>query len=305
MVCNKTVKSILTILMVAVLCLTSFSVYAAGEKTGSITIVTLVRETKQIVDGATFRLYPVATAKVADNRVTFTYTKDFKGNGLAVDNLSDAYSAAHLMVYATDHNLPYTEKVSDSTGSVFYGDLPCGAYLVVPVGIKDGYLKPNPFVVFIPSKTDDGLTYDINATPKVEIDLDTPGKTRISVTKKWKGTTKTPNSVTVALVKDGSVVDTAILNEGNHWHYEWTDLEKNHAWYVIEPDVPEDYTVSYSDSQKSVTITNATTPTGEEPPLVQTGQLNWPVPILLIVGMVLISIGWSMLNFGSKDEETT
>ena len=38
--------------------------------------------------------------------------------------------------------------------------------------------------------------------------------------------------------------------------------------------------------------------------LEQTGQLNWPVPVLSIAGLLLFSIGWAMLNLGKKEEET-
>ena len=37
--------------------------------------------------------------------------------------------------------------------------------------------------------------------------------------------------------------------------------------------------------------------------LVQTGQLNWPVPVCAIAGILIFSIGWAVLNFGKKESE--
>ena len=37
--------------------------------------------------------------------------------------------------------------------------------------------------------------------------------------------------------------------------------------------------------------------------LIETGQLNWPVPVFAIAGMLLFSIGWAVLNFGKKEIE--
>lgn len=37
--------------------------------------------------------------------------------------------------------------------------------------------------------------------------------------------------------------------------------------------------------------------------LIDTGQLNWPVPVLAIAGLLVFSIGWAMLNFGKKEAE--
>lgn len=39
-----------------------------------------------------------------------------------------------------------------------------------------------------------------------------------------------------------------------------------------------------------------------EPTLPQTGQLNWPIPVLAVLGLVLFSVGWA-LHFGKKKED--
>ena len=55
----------------------------------------------------------------------------------------------------------------------------------------------------------------------------------------------------------------------------------------------------------STTTTSGTTQSTTKPEeLIDTGQLNWPVPIFSIAGLVIFSAGWILLNFGKKDEET-
>ena len=39
---------------------------------------------------------------------------------------------------------------------------------------------------------------------------------------------------------------------------------------------------------------------GGKPPLIQTGQLNWPVPVLAVSGILLFSLGWAMVNLRDK-----
>ena len=44
------------------------------------------------------------------------------------------------------------------------------------------------------------------------------------------------------------------------------------------------------------------TPTPKPPTLAQTGQLNWPVPVLAILGLCLFSLGW-LMRFGKKNSD--
>lgn len=58
---------------------------------------------------------------------------------------------------------------------------------------------------------------------------------------------------------------------------------------------------SYDGTTTATTIPAETTT--EQDRLVDTGQLNWPVPVLAIAGLLVFSIGWAMLNFGKKETE--
>lgn len=54
-------------------------------------------------------------------------------------------------------------------------------------------------------------------------------------------------------------------------------------------------------TETPITPTEPTTPTTPtDPKLPQTGQLNWPVPLLALLGLLLFSIGWA-LRFGKRE----
>lgn len=347
---KKTAVKALSVLIAIVMCFTSFSFGTSAvslDKTGSITLTTLSKESKEPISGATFRVYLFASAYTAGDSVAYVYTEQFRDNGMEMGNFSDAYLPVHLAAYAELMALPYTEKTTDSDGRVVFEGLPCGAYLVVPAGIDEGYLNPNPFIVSVPMKdeTQNKWVYNVDATPKIETDNDdTEEKTYISVKKQWQGTGKTPDSIAVSLVKDGNILQSVILSAENNWYHKWENLDKNHSWSVVESGVPAGYKVSYVTSQMTVIITNTaddydeetttspdetttsddttvpddttkpdgsttttsgtTQSTTKPEELIDTGQLNWPIPIFSIAGLVIFSAGWILLNFGKKDEET-
>lgn len=71
------------------------------------------------------------------------------------------------------------------------------------------------------------------------------------------------------------------MNEGGHYVYEVSAEGK----FQLE--------------QKPQPTTPTTPPKPSEPTLPQTGQLNWPIPVLAVLGLCLFSVGW-VLRFGRK-----
>lgn len=138
-----------------------------------------------------------------------------------------------------------------------------------------------------------GLTSTVIAYPQVEdaekspiefcIFYKTPAE--VTVVKKWADDGKNrPDSVKVQLLCDNEVVETVTLNESNAWQYSWKMLLPDYEWTVKEIEIPAGYTESYSEKDQVVTITNTKA-------LLQTGQLNWPIPLLVIAGTAFIGIG--------------
>lgn len=78
------------------------------------------------------------------------------------------------------------------------------------------------------------------------------------------------------------------------------------APFLVSVPMNEDGTYIYGvDASPKVELTKAPqptpTPTPKPPTLAQTGQLNWPVPVLAILGLCLFSLGW-LLRFGRKKD---
>ena len=269
----KKVAAVALCVVLFVSSLAVFSVYASAPS-GSVHIVTLDREKDQAI-AATYRLYTVANAEVSGNNATFTYTDAFKGNGMELEQLGDASFALHLAVYAANHNLPYAEKAADENGVAIFDGLPIGAYLVVPAEMEQGYIPASPLLVYLPKIVNGEWQYDEECTPKIQAKIENPQPVKMVVQKKWKGSSNHPENITVSLVKDGKAVETVTLNAQNDWYYLWSNLEGNHAWNVVELNVPADYRASYESSEGLVVITNTNDlPPQDEPSMPNTGQLN-------------------------------
>lgn len=130
--------------------------------------------------------------------------------------------------------------------------------------------------------------------PNDEDDVD--DSYQLTVKKVWQdgNSNSRPDSAKVKLLRKGKTIDTVSLSEKNNWRYTWRDLEYRSGWEVEEVNVPKGYKVSYDSKERSFIITNTAV-------LAPTGQLNWPIPVLMIAGMILIATGASLLRKGRKN----
>ena len=129
---------------------------------------------------------------------------------------------------------------------------------------------------------------DVPVVPAEPVDL--------TVVKKWDDTAENsrPTSVKVTLYNGNTAVETVALSDSNNWTYTWQNLDGNGIWQVQESNIPAGYTPSYSVSDGVVTITNTAT-------LIQTGQLNWPIPVLGVLGILLLALGFIMTTRNWKN----
>ncbi len=311
------------------------------DKNGSITLHVSDLEEKTPLEGTRFRLYYFAAAYKNDDGVGYSYVIPYEDCDMDMNNLQDAYLPVHLSYFALTHDLPFTEKASDAKGNIVFDNLTPGVYLIFATEIVEGYFLPSPFVVNIPIYDHENKSweYDVNATPKMQLSgSDNNGETtHLSVKKIWIDNENIPEKITVSLLRDLREIEKIELSESNKWYYRWDNLDATHTWNIVESDAPEGYKVSYDFSANTVIITNTkddsteetTIPTEEttlpsevttkpekptEPTdttesttkpdkLIHTGQLNWPIPIFSIAGLIFFSIGWAILKFGKKDEE--
>lgn len=104
-----------------------------------------------------------------------------------------------------------------------------------------------------------------------------------------------PGSVTVTLYNGDTAVEDVVLSAANDWTYTWNRLSENGEWTVLETGIPAGYTPSYETKDDVVTITNTAI-------LIETGQLNWPIPVLGGLGILMILFGFVMMSKKRKQE---
>lgn len=183
---------------------------------------------------------------------------------------------------------------SDSSGKASFTGLESGIYLVVGKEVfQDG-------VFYMPQVSLVSLSGDLSVDLKYEMS-DKPS--RIHVLKVWKKDNKKsrPKSIEVCLLRsDGIVVDRVVLNSDNQWSYTWDNLSTSYTYSVMETSVSSGYKESCTREKDTIVLTN----TGSDKYRVEkkdevlpnSGQLWWPVPVLLFVGLVLFGLGRHLKN---------
>lgn len=117
-----------------------------------------------------------------------------------------------------------------------------------------------------------------------------------TVKKVWSGDDEKsrPDAVNVTLYDGETAVETVQLGQWNDWTHTWEGLSASGNWQITETSIPKGYTPSYSVSGDVVTVTNTAT-------LIQTGQLNWPIPVFGGIGVLLIVGGILLLRKKKED----
>ena len=193
---------------------------------------------------------------------------------------------------------------------------------------KTQIYEPQTALIALPEDsqgTSEGMDpYQVTAVLKFEKN-DKPGnpeETKIHVLKVWKQDQEKerPDSIVVELLQtdvegNTTVVDRQTLTKENQWSYTWKNLSTLMRWSVSEAEVPNGYTVAVTREGDTVVLTNTAkesgNPDGEvNPPSKkptdktvnkttdktsdkrpQTGQLWWPVLVLLFAGAICLLVG--------------
>lgn len=272
------------------------------ERQGSLSVTLTDKATGEAVGGS-YTLYKVADVTAENGNLSYTFTADFASCGISLDDISAENLAEHLAAYAADRGIAGTSAVGDKNGKVKFEGLGLGLYLLVQTKASDGYYNAAPFVVSVPMSGDNEWIYDVDASPKTETRPAEPELKDLKVTKVWQDNKTSHEAVTVELLCDGAVKETVKLASSNNWEYTWKSLDQSHVWSVIEKNVPDGYKANYSATGGTTTITNRaddyTPPKGGDK-LIQTGQLNWPVPVLAAAGLLLFAAGWIIINSKGK-----
>lgn len=240
---------------------------------------------------------PVSDMKVSLYRVA---DENYKLTGVfsnySVDLKQDVQGAANALEnrILMDGIEADAYATSDSSGKASFTGLESGIYLVVGKEVESNGVFYMPQVSLI------SLSGDLS----VDLKYETSNKaSRIHVLKVWKKDNKKsrPKSIEVCLLRsDGIVVDKVKLNSDNQWSYTWDSLSTLYTYSVMETSVPSGYKESCYREKDSVVLTNTGNFTvkveKKDEVLPNSGQLWWPVPVLLFVGLVLFGLGRHLKN---------
>lgn len=291
-----------------------------GESVG---LTLYYRDEDTPVTDVSFQIYLVATLdatgklNVIDPFLSLLASKDLD------DPEQWQAIADSLEGYVLRDQIPATDSgKTDQNGVLIFPSenrvLAQGLYLVLGEShTQDGiYYESSPFLVTLPAQdpTSDGWLYRVGANVKYEsFEIsEEPEFTTRKVLKIWNDEgyeSQRPKDIVVQLLRDGQLYASVTLNQENNWRYTWTKLESGHKWTVVEQ-VPNGYRVLVDRVGNAFLLTNTpqkappttpTTPTTPSSPsnpstpttpsLPQTGQLWWPVPLLICVGLLFILAG--------------
>ena len=300
--CKRIVALCLCLLILA--CAFPLSAAAADSRdtTKDVTLTLSYFDGETPLTGAKFQIWLVATLNAKDTPVvTDTFSKYITPSDLS----SDKWIATAKELELTVLNKSITPTDSGTVGDQGYLVFPTGSkkltqgiYLVVGDSMTQTstVYTPTSLLVSVPAIVDGKWAYDLTMNPKYEED-DIDDTVDRKVVKVWKDTgytSKRPKSITVYLLRDGAIHDEQKLTKDNNWRYEWTGLPAGYRWTIVEKEV-SGYTSDTVVDGSLTTITNtydAPTPTTDSSgKLPQTGQLWWPVPVLLCAGLLFIVIG--------------
>lgn len=286
---RKLLSAALIVWILAVLPLTAMAQPLESDRLGSISVTLVSRDGATPMEGAELSVYHVATVTADESgTLRYRYTDAFAHCGTALD---DPELVKGLESFVSGKLIPAEKIATDTQGKAICRNLPLGLYFVMQTGAVEGFAPCSSFLVTLPMKTDSGLQYDVDASPKTEaakyID--------ITLRKVWNtdSSTPLPNSVTVQLLRHGEIVQTATLREENDWQVTCTGLPESDGYSVKEVNVPQGFTATYTQKGYTFTVTNTAS-------LAQTGQLLWPVPVLAVTGLFLLLTGAAILRKTGK-----
>lgn len=282
---RKIIPLCVMVLLILSCSLTVFAQEYDSQKTGSISVTLTEQYDKEPIAGAELSVYYVATVRMnANGNLSYVYTDSFENSGIDLD---DPSLAVKLDAYVSEQNVTATKITTDQNGTAICEDLALGLYFIKQTDTVEGFAPCTPFMVTVPGKNAEGYVYDVNASPKTEV----ARLTDITIRKVWNtdNSTEAAKSVTVQLLRNGTVVKTATLNAQNNWQVTYSYMPESDAYSVKEVGVPKGFTATYQQNGYVFTVTNTAT-------LIQTGQVSWPIPVLAVSGMLFIAAGVTLLQ---------
>lgn len=245
------------------------------SRTGSIKVSLYDSETSEAVGGGTLTLYRVAKVQKDNANLSFVYTNGFEDCGVELGDLSEGELAGRLAEKIAATAESTTVEISD-LGAAEFGDLEVGLYLVVQTTAAENYNVINPFLVSVPIQENGSYVYDVDALPKVG--------TAAKKTPEPPDTPDTPDTPDKPEEENPNTPAAPGPDNPDGWV-----LGANGEKIYLNPEAP-------SPDNPNGRVMGAHG-------LPQTGQLNWPIPVLAVAGVVLVAAGIKLKKGTRKDEK--
>jgi LPXTG-motif cell wall-anchored protein len=277
------------------------------SKKGSISVT--MRYNGNTVSGGTLTMYRVGElAQNGSGAYGFALTSEFAGSGQSLDDLSSSLMPGTLARYAANANISGTTVSIGSTGTASFTDLDLGVYLITQNKAATGYNTISSFLVTVPMSINNSYEYDVDASPKVELKKRSGSSSSSSGGSPKSTATPAPTSTPPGRSSSGSPTPTPNPSANSTPTPSGSSGTPDNPISSGDPSVsaspdeptPTDETIT-SESPSESPIPGATDDpdAGGKPKLPQTGQLNWPIPLLAILGLAMFSAGW-ILRYGNK-----
>lgn len=245
------------------------------SRTGSIKVSLYDSETSKAVGGGTLTLYRVAKVQKDNANLSFVYTNGFEDCGVELGDLSEGELAGRLAEKIAATAESTTVEISD-LGVAEFGGLEVGLYLVVQTTAAENYNVINPFLVSVPIQENGSYVYDVDALPKVG--------TAAKKTPEPPDTPDTPDTPDKPEEENPNTPAAPGPDNPDGWV-----LGANGEKIYLNPEAP-------SPDNPNGHVMGAHG-------LPQTGQLNWPIPVLAVIGVVLVAAGIKLKKGTRKDEK--
>lgn len=299
-------------------------VAAAGEidMNREATLVITVNYDETGLPGVKYELYLVS---VLDENGNLTPVEAFEKyvSGLDIQNREDerwqaaAEALEREIVLGNLGGIQLCDSaITDESGMVCFPSdgkhLSLGLYLVMGTRMARGerVYSTSPFFVLLPEQNQitDTWEYSVSVNAKVG---EGSALADFEVVKIWEDDChedERPQRITIQLMQDGSAYGDAVTLPWNgSWKYTWHDLEANHKWTVVEKQEEGYQEPDIRQEGNTFVVTNTCSKPVDpaqpgKPSLPQTGQLWWPVPVLLSAGVLSVVFGL-IRQRGARNEE--
>ena len=154
----KKAISIIAVFLIMLLALLPASAYPTS---GGITVVMINKADKQPLTDTAAVFVKVADCIYSETEITFSLISDFSDTEV---NLESSDAAPQLLDKVKEEGVSGVTVRSDTDGKAVFADRELGAYLI--------YSPDNiftPFIAFLPMVTDDGISFELTAQPKIDI----------------------------------------------------------------------------------------------------------------------------------------